>query len=426
MSPEQAELEQRCAELARRLTETEKKAAYYQMIAEHAGLKRLRETETLSQLLAEHKRIQAELAKTAANLRQIIDLVPHMVFVKNRAGRFLLVNAAVAKSLGLTVEALTGKLHAEVHPDPAEVAQMLAEDRQVLESGKMLVIPEEPYCDANGQKRWLATIKVPYITADTSEPAILGLAMDITERKQAEEELQRYREHLEELVQARTLTLQQEIVERARAEQQLKLSLQEKEILLKEIHHRVKNNLQVISSLLNLQASFLPDRAMQAVFKESQARVRSMALIHERLYQAADLTQINFHEYVQTLVQELYHAYGASSAQIRLQLDVVEIRFGIDTAIPCGLIVNELVSNALKYAFRAGQGALTISLSEHTAGRHELVISDDGIGLPADFEIDRQRSLGLQLVKGLVEEQLEGTLAWHSEPGKGTRWQICF
>jgi len=221
-----------------------------------------------------------------------------------------------------------------------------------------------------------------------------------------------------------TIGVIRDVTERQRAEEQIRAALQEKEVLLKEIHHRVKNNLQVISSLLNLQASLLEDEHSRSLFQESQYRVKTMALIHEKLYQSESLRTIGFQEYVRSLASDLYASYHPLSGTVELVIDVADIHLDIDTAIPCGLIINELVSNALKHAFPGGTGTMTITMAEQSEGVYTLMISDDGIGIPEDLDIETSGTLGLQLVKGLVEEQLEGTLDLQSI--QGTSWSIRF
>ncbi|MCP4400351.1 MAG: PAS domain S-box protein [bacterium] len=268
--------------------------------------------------------------------------------------------------------------------------------------------------------------------------AVVMVVRDITERRQAEGELKKYHDRLEELVEERTAELtktvteiqhlnaqlHQEISARKQAEQQIRSSLQEKEVLLKEIHHRVKNNMQVISSLLNLQANLVQDKRFQFMFQESQYRIKSMALIHEKLYQSKNLTHIDFNDYVKTLAHNLYISYRTSVGNILFTIDVEPVSFDIDTAIPCGLIMNELVSNSLKYAFPGGSGTITIDMKEKSDGVYTLTIGDDGIGMPEDLDIAASDTLGLQLVKGLVEEQLEGTLELRNT--QGTIWKITF
>jgi PAS domain S-box-containing protein len=204
---------------------------------------------------------------------------------------------------------------------------------------------------------------------------------------------------------------------------QIKTSLDEKEVLLREIHHRVKNNLQVISSLLSLQSHQIKGKKNLEMFKESQDRVRSMALIHEKLYQSQDLARINFKEYIQTLAAGLFHSYRASPDRISLKLGVEDISLGVDSAIPCGLIVNELVSNSLKHAFPDGkEGEIRVLLHPVNRSCVELVVSDNGVGLPEDLDVRRSKSLGLHLVTILAEDQLQGEVKLKRD--KGTEFRI--
>ena len=220
----------------------------------------------------------------------------------------------------------------------------------------------------------------------------------------------------------RILFSARDITVRKQAEEHIKASLKEKEVLLKEIHHRVKNNLQIISSLLNLQAGYIQDEHAGEMFKESRNRVKSMALIHEKLYQSKDLARIDFAEYVRSLTTHLFRSYGVNSHAVGLKINVDKILLDIDLAIPCGLIVNELVSNSLKYAFPSGiRGEICIDLNRENEGRLALVVSDNGAGLPPGFDLQKTESLGLQLVSTLTD-QLEGKILL--ERNGGTRFKI--
>jgi two-component sensor histidine kinase len=231
--------------------------------------------------------------------------------------------------------------------------------------------------------------------------------------------LQRARDELAR----RAQELQLELLERRRIEEQIKASLQEKEVLLKEVHHRVKNNLQVISSLLDLQAGHSRDARVIEMFRDSQNRVSSMGLIHERLYQAEDLARVDFAEYIQGLVNNLFYSYSADAAAISLEIRVEDVVLDVDRGIPCGLIVNELVSNSLKYAFPAGrQGRLQVHM-RHQDDSLVLVVADDGIGIPEEFDVGRTTSLGLRLVSTLVR-QLKGSLTLSRD--EGTRFSVQF
>jgi PAS domain S-box-containing protein len=214
-----------------------------------------------------------------------------------------------------------------------------------------------------------------------------------------------------------------EITARKETENQIKASLEEKEILLKEIHHRVKNNLQVITSLLSLQSAKIPNLEIQAILKESQTRVKSMALVHEELYQSEDLSRIDFADYIRRLTSNLFHTYQTGPVPISLLVEIEEVFLTVDTAIPCGLIVNELVSNALKHAFRGRQGGtVTIRLQREEAD-FLLTVRDDGVGLAEDIDPAVTETLGLQLVTTLTR-QLGGKLLISRE--EGTRFDIRF
>jgi two-component sensor histidine kinase len=210
---------------------------------------------------------------------------------------------------------------------------------------------------------------------------------------------------------------QTEIAERTQAEAQIRAALTEKEVLLKEVHHRVKNNLQIISSLLNLQMASLTDPAMVETLKESQNRVRSMALIHEKLYQSEDLASIDFSGYLRSLVYSLAQSYRVRSDQVSLRVQVDAIHLDLDTAIPCGLIVNELVSNSIKYAFPGDrQGQIEVACRQRPGPRYILSVSDDGVGLSPGFDSAKTGSLGMKLVTSLVT-QIGGELKVVSSPG---------
>jgi PAS domain S-box-containing protein len=209
----------------------------------------------------------------------------------------------------------------------------------------------------------------------------------------------------------------QDITVSRRAQEQIKSSLNEKEVLLKEIHHRVKNNLQIICSLLSLQAAEIEDPKACQTFKESQDRVKAMALIHERLYQSRDLASIDFAGYVRNLTGHLMRSYKASSSAVRLDLKVDSVPMNLDVAIPCGLIINELVSNALKYAFPGGQsGEIIVRFSEENGQGFALTVRDTGIGFAAGSNPEESESLGLKLVRSLTD-QLGGSVSYCSRNG---------
>jgi two-component sensor histidine kinase len=213
------------------------------------------------------------------------------------------------------------------------------------------------------------------------------------------------------------------VIERKLAEDATRAALNEKEVLLREVHHRVKNNLQVMSSLLSLQADTIDLPVAQEHFLEMQARVRSMALIHEELYQSTDLARINFALYLDKLANSLQQTYLINPS-VQLHLDVDEIYLNVDTAIPCGLMINELVTNAFKHAFPKGYAGEVVIRMQRGAGEcYQLEVCDNGIGLPEGLELDATETLGMQLVT-ILARQLRGTV--RVERDQGTRFQILF
>ena len=257
------------------------------------------------------------------------------------------------------------------------------------------------------------------------------------EREKAQNALKKAHFELEQQVLERTKALSRvnedlrtEMDERERIEIKLKKSLEEKEILLKEIHHRVKNNLQIISSLLNLQSRYINDEEMLDIYKESQNRVKSMAIIHEKLYQSEDLARIDFGDYVKSLVLDLFNSYGINN--INYDINIHDVLLDINTAIPCGLIVNELVTNSIKHGFLANMSPANIPSSRKDKiavymtkedDVYNLSVYDNGVGFPDDLDFHNTDSLGMQLVISLTT-QLRGTL--ELERTEGTLFKIIF
>ena len=219
------------------------------------------------------------------------------------------------------------------------------------------------------------------------------------------------------------IKLNEQISIRKKAEEQIKASLREKEVLLQEIHHRVKNNMQIISSLLKLQSRQSGDEKIVETFKSTQNRVQSMAIIHDRLYRSKDFARVDFDEYVHSLANHLFSVHGIDPSTTKLKTDIKDIFLDINTAIPCGLIINELVSNSLKHAFPKGEkGEIKIAMHPSNKNEVELIVSDNGVGLPKEMDFRATESLGLHLVTILAEDQLHGDIKL--DRTRGTSFQI--
>ena len=270
-----------------------------------------------------------------------------------------------------------------------------------------------------------------FVTKPVQDMAVLEHAVGkALERAQLLRDRDQHQERLEHEVERRTqeltetnAVLEREAARRELAQEGLKRSLAEKEVMLKEIHHRVKNNLQIISSLLYLQSQQIGDESSRKLLMESRDRVHSMALVHEKLYQSEDLARINYKDYLRTITRSLVQSYRQAGTAVDLRLDLEELFIPVDAAIPCSLVVNELLTNAMKYAFQGCErGVVSITLV-HKDGVVELAVADDGVGFPKDLDYTNTETLGMQLVTNLVG-QLRGTL--EADFSSGTRFVIRF
>ncbi|MFX0065010.1 MAG: PAS domain S-box protein [Candidatus Hermodarchaeota archaeon] len=374
-----------------------------------------------------HKQAAEALQESEEKYRALVEESLQGVLIV-QDNRLVFANGPLGKIMGYTVKELMEwsleDIRAAIHP---EDQAFVIENLKALFEGKSIPQRYELRGIRKDRKIFWAEIFSTLIEYQ-GKPAVQATLIDITERKQVEEKLQNYQEHLEELVEQRTeeLTrtneqLQNEIIIRKQAEEQIKNSLREKEILLQEIHHRVKNNLQIISSIITLQARSIKGHPIFELFKDIQNRVGSMALIHEKLYHSKDLTKIDVVDYIQTLTTRLARSSGVYTVRLKTEID--DINLDIDTTIYCGLIINELVSNALKHAFADGNsGEILVKLSQEDENI-VLIVSDTGVGFPEDLDLQTTDTLGLQLVLTLAD-QLRGTVELNTK--NRTTFKVIF
>ncbi|MCX9026399.1 MAG: PAS domain S-box protein [Candidatus Methanoperedens sp.] len=365
--------------------------------------------EELKTELMERKRIEEALRENQDLLNAVFSGTNDAIFVKDRDCRLIMANPATLSIIGKTAQEVLGRNDAEIYENPEIGRSTMENDYRIMASGYSEIV-EEIIDGPQGRQIFLST-KAPRLDADGRIIGIIGVACNITDRKRAEEELRKAHDELEIRVQERTA--------------QLTDSLNEKEILLREIHHRVKNNMQVISGLLMLQEESSDDEKIIEILKDCQNRISSMALIHEKLYRSKNLSKINFKEYIDDLITGIFDSHMVTRSKIALNLDVENISFGIDLAIPCGLIINELVTNSLKYAFPDGKkGEIKVSLHSTGENLFELMEGDNGVGISDALDFRKTKSLGLHIVNILVENQLHGEITL--DKNKGTKFRIIF
>ena len=339
--------------------------------------------------ITQRKEMEDALRESEEKYRMLFEEDPYFNMILGKDGTILDVNNTITNIMGLSKEDIVGKNFSQIETIPKEdLGEYYSKIKSLLD-GEYVEPFESHFRDIDGNISYVL-IHLKAIMDNGNILYILAIGGDITQRKIAENEI--------------------------------KSSLVEKNILLQEIHHRVKNNMQIISSLLNLQIKYVDDGKAVDVLKESQNRVKSMAMIHDKLYMSEDLTRINFVDYIKSLVSNLFYSYNVEDT-IQPILKIDKVSLNMETAVPCGLIISELVSNSLKYAFpHGGVGKIFVSLRSMDE-YYELIISDNGIGLPEEFDMENIKTLGLMLVYSLTE-QIDGKISINTD--NGTRYRIIF
>ena len=330
---------------------------------------------------------QQVLQQSEERFRQLVEGVQdYAIFMLDSEGLVMTWNSGAERLTGYQGAEILGRPYESFYPDEELASGQPARDLQMAAAAETSCAEQDRWMIRKDSARFIANVVVTGLRDERG--SLQGYAVVI-----------------------------RDVTERKRTEDQIQASLKEKEILLREVHHRVKNNLQVIYSLLRLQSKSVTDPKALELFQDSQARVKAMALLHETLYQSQDLSRIDMAGYISKLTGQLVMFYGISPNNIRLRLNIAPVSLGIDTAITCGLLINELVSNSLKYAFPNGRtGEVAVHLLPDSHGSHVLTVSDNGVGLPSTFEVAKVKSLGWQLVPMLVE-QLTGTFELHRDAG---------
>ncbi|HYF50489.1 MAG TPA: PAS domain S-box protein [Planctomycetota bacterium] len=332
-------------------------------------------------------RVQAE-----AKFRGLLESAPDGIVVVDSKGIIVIVNTQVERLFGYSREELIGQ--------PVEI-----------------LVPTRYKNTHIGQRN-------AYIRAPRTRPMGAGQALSGRKKDGTEFPVEISLSPLQTGEGTLVTSIIRDITEHRKAEEKIKASLREKEVLLKEIHHRVKNNLQVTSSLLKLQSGYITDAAAKEMFSESQNRIRSMALVHEKLYQSSDLSRINISDYAQALVDLLKRSFGSDADNIRVDVASTDVVLTVEAAVPCGLILNELISNCLKHAFIGRQqGTISVRIAHVSQQGIEIEVRDDGVGLPPNLDLEKLDSLGLRLVRNLTS-QLSGKFELIG--GAGTTARITF
>jgi PAS domain S-box-containing protein len=376
--------------------------------------------------ITDRKQIEEALRESRQLFSDIISFLPDATMVIDLEGKVLAWNRALEQLSGIPAAGMIGKENHEYsiwqygERRPILIDLVLHPDQGYGKTGYTDIVQEGPAVTAQtkltrpGGVILLSLIASPLYDAKGTVIGAIESMRDITRLKETEEELARLNADLETIVRDRTRALEDEVAVRKRAEATIQASLNEKVLLLREIHHRVKNNLQIIISLTNLQMRTLNDPRLKQIMAETQNRVRAMSLVHEKLYQSENISSINLSEYTRFLANQLFSFYGIDHGKVSLQIAIEDIQLDINAAIPLGLILNELISNALKHAFPGGRrGTIRIS-GTSVNGVLTLQVGDDGIGLPPALDWRNAESLGLRLVNSLAD-QLGGTI----EPGTG-------
>ncbi len=349
---------------------------------------------------------EEKIRQREAYLRSIIETLPGRIWLKDTEGHFLAVNRVFAEFFGFkSADDLTGKTDFDILSEDVAV-KVLETDKTIMQDATARFFEE--LIDHRDQQLWVENYRAPIFDSQGRLWGTVGYSQDISERKKNEEDLIAAKERAEQ------------------SERRIQKGLEEKEMLLRELYHRTKNNMQVIQSIIQLRAFISDSQIIRDFAREIEQKILSMALVHQKLYQSGDLSHIQLHDYIEELTELMLHSFNSEYKKIMVYYTMKPVTVLIDVAIPCGLVVNELLTNAFKYAHNGkNETQILIELMRKEDGRISLCISDNGEGFPADFDLTKQKNLGLQTVFELIEKQLHGTIDYETSQ-KGLKFSIAF
>ena len=324
--------------------------------------------------IAEKKKAQVELTESEERFRLMADAAPAMIWMTDENKKVVYLNKSSTEFYGKSLYYLKSEgWYQQTHPEDIDKFEKAFSEASEFNTSRSFEVRRK---NKEGEYRWIFNSVNPRYLANGTFEGYAGIGFDITDRKKIQEEIE--------------------------------TSLKEKEILLTEVHHRVKNNLQIISSILSLQTYYLGNKSIKEILSACRTRVSSMSLLHEQLYHTKDFLNINFKSYIMLLIEELLSTYKNPSSNIDFKLDIDDIKLDIDISVNLGLILNELITNSLKYAFNDKKnGEINVSIKHGDKDEMILKVSDNGVGLPENFNIHNLKSLGLEIVSSLAE-QLNG------------------
>ncbi len=368
------------------------------------------------------REITRELLSTKRHFELILNNMVESIIETTREGRIIFVNPAAADLLGKTEEELLSTDLYSLFTDDAG-ADLPGAVISALENGTAGPL----LFDHNDKK---VTVQI-HTVSDEGIVSIVIIASDVTEQRRAEEALQRAHDQLEDRVRERTaelkrtnISLQEQIDRREALEQRLRASIKEKEAMLDEIHHRVKNNLQVISSLMGLNANRIGDARAREVIDDIRRRVHSLSLVHDRLYRSQDLAAVDAQDYFKRLVDGLVASLAHKDLSLTVKIDADGITLPIDIAVPCALITNEILTNTFKHAFKGrSEGTVLVKMTKSDEEAYILVVGDDGVGIPSTVDVTSPDTLGFRIIKVLAK-QLGATFKLRRTGGTRFRFHI--